>query len=131
MPNPINTQLSLTEYINQFIGDAALTHVFVTGSETEEVVTANGSYPTIAKMVADNRAALSASMTIRTYYFTNAINLLIQHGMNTVNFIESIISPNNCLNSIFRISPQVSRMRICPQIDLALQFFLLSLLILR
>lgn len=92
MPTP---ELTLEEYIARFKADGNLTHIFVQGGAHEEVVTDNGTYPTIAKMVADNQVALQESLlhigfTVRTYAFQNALTLHVKHNMRSTKFTESI-----------------------------------------
>jgi hypothetical protein len=88
-------ELTLEQYIAQFKADGNLTHIFVQGSAQEEVVTENGTYPTIAKMVADNKVALVESLyhagfAVRTYSFFDALELHVVHNMNSTRFTETI-----------------------------------------
>ena len=64
--------------IAQFKYDVGLVHKFSQGSETEDVVTENGLYPTLAKLIASFRSEV-ASVTktsggfIRKYSFANSM----------------------------------------------------------
>lgn len=86
---------SLAGYIARFKADVDLTHIFVNGGETEDVITEGGNYPTIAKLVAQNKKALAASIqdsgfAIRNYTFENATTLHIKHNMSATRFLETI-----------------------------------------
>lgn len=96
MPTP-QVELTLSEYIAQFKADGDLAHIFVQGSAQQEVVTENGTYPTIAKMVADNQAALQTAISDvgfanRTYAFSNALTVHVKHNMRSTKFTTSIFS---------------------------------------
>ena len=95
MHTPIPAEPTLAEYISRFKVDSDLAHIFVQGNKYEEVVTTSGTYPTIAKMVEDNRLKLQSSLlemgfAARTYSFVGAVVLHVKHNMRSTRFTESI-----------------------------------------
>lgn len=95
MATTLSTELTLAQYIAQFRADVNLAHIFVQGGPQEEVVTEGGTYPTIAKIVEDNKIALQESLVqqgfaIRNYNFQDTQILHVKHNMNSTKFVETI-----------------------------------------
>ncbi len=54
--------MALSDTINTFVADAGLAHQFVNGGPTEDVTVESGTYPTFAKLIAEQQAALALAL---------------------------------------------------------------------
>jgi hypothetical protein len=92
MPPQSNPNLTLAETILRFRDDAALAHDFVKGDETVTVVGSEGTYPSLAKLVADSKNLINhmQGVVVKKYLFSGGLIWNIKHSLNTRNFTYHI-----------------------------------------
>lgn len=96
MPTPI-PQLSMADLILRFRSDCAMTHDFVKGDATLDIIGEDGTYPSLAKIVANIQIALALAeqakigFIAKTYTFESSMSWTIQHpDIISSNFTETI-----------------------------------------
>jgi hypothetical protein len=115
------TNLNLSDTISQFVADCDLAHQFTNGGPTDTVQTASGTYPSFAKVVADNEQALSINQAAlaatqaallaaqqqlavvitsavgtiaKKFTFPIGMSWLVQHNMETSDYIVTLKDVN-------------------------------------
>ena len=78
------SDVHIKDEVAKFKSDVALVHKFAQGTKTEDVVTENGGYPTLAKLVEELRGEFGELLKIngaiiRKYVFSNTMTLMIDH----------------------------------------------------
>ncbi len=89
--------LSFADLILRFKTDAGLAHDFVRGDATVDVVGEDGTYPSLAKLIANIQTHVdeqsNTGYIIKTYTFTQALYWRVVHPEAvTTNFTETIIN---------------------------------------
>jgi len=94
-----NPNITLADTIVQFKTDAGLAHQFTNGGPTDDVISAGGTYPSLAKIAAESQAAIAKviqtfnlGITVKTFQFAASLQVSVKHEMNTTNFSVSIVN---------------------------------------
>lgn len=87
--------LSFADLILRFKTDAGLAHDFVRGDATVDVIGEDGTYPSLAKLVANIQTAIAEQTNqgfiTKSYTFTNSLYWNVKHpNIISTNFIETI-----------------------------------------
>ena len=94
--------LSFADLILRFKTDAGLAHDFVRGDATVDVVGEDGTYPSLAKLVANIQTVIADHSNLgfiaKTYTFTQALNWNVKHpDIVSSNFAETITNSSGVI----------------------------------